>query len=144
VKPFYLCLAGALALSSPASAKIVFSAYDGPNAVVTGKGGAKITEQGIDWWTDGDPPRSYRILGLLTDDRGTGRFNGDTIGSKKVAGKVRDLGGNAVIVYRQSERTVGASIFGHGSTAYNNYQGNFATALRTRKATTLVVIKVEN
>jgi hypothetical protein len=41
--------------------------YEGPDAVQTGTGGAKITKNGVDFWTNGTPPRRYQIFGFLTD-----------------------------------------------------------------------------
>ena len=93
--------------ASPTWAGSRFSTYEGPDAVQTGTGGAKITKDGVDFWTDGTPPRKYQILGFLTDTRQDKLLSGHAIGSSGLAKRVREAGGDALIVMGQDERNSG-------------------------------------
>lgn len=46
-----------------------FIGYEGKNAVREGDGGAKKTVEGVDFWSDGAPPRKFVLLGYVTDRR---------------------------------------------------------------------------
>lgn len=70
--------------------------------VYTGTGGAPFTKDGIDFWPVGQSPRRYRTLGTIADRRGDGRFAGNAIGSGSVAKKIRQLGGDGVLVMSQA------------------------------------------
>ena len=94
-------------LASPAWAGSRLSTYEGPDAVQTGTGGAKITKDGVDFWTDGTPPRKYQILGFLTDTRQDKLLSGHAVGSSGLAKRVREAGGDALIVMGQDERNSG-------------------------------------
>ena len=96
-----------VAFASPAAAKVQFAAYEGPESVQIGNGGAKTTESGVDFWTHGTPPRRYQILGFMTDSRADKRFSGNAIGSEGLAKRVLKLGGNALIVVDQNSRAAG-------------------------------------
>lgn len=96
-----------LVLSSSAAfaqAKIDFSVYEGPPQIQTGTGGAKVTKNGIDYWTMGTPPRRYQIIGAIQDKRDETWDGGQAVGSPTVAKKVKKAGGNAVIVQSQDEK----------------------------------------
>ena len=94
-------------LASPAAAGVQFSTYEGADAIQTGSGGAKITKNGIDFWTDGTPPRKYQVLGFITDTRQDKLLSGKAIGSSGLAKRVREVGGDAMIVMGQNERNAG-------------------------------------
>ncbi|MFL6727968.1 MAG: hypothetical protein ACJ8FS_15865 [Sphingomicrobium sp.] len=94
-------------LASPAWAGDQFSTYEGPDAVQAGTGGAKITKDGVDFWTDGTPPRKYQVLGFLTDSRHDKLLSGHAVGSSGLAKRVREAGGDALIVMGQDERNSG-------------------------------------
>lgn len=106
----------AFAFCVPASAGVQFATYEGPNAVQAGTGGAKIVAEGVDFWTDGTPPRRYQVLGYLTDTRGNGSFSKHAIGSKGLAKRVRELGGDALIVLDQktSSESFGGMVLPNG------------------------------
>lgn len=103
-----------LNLTAGAQAKTRFAAYEGPNAVTTGQGGTKVTKHGIDYWTTGTPPRRYQILGVFTDRRYEewGTF---AVGSPKIAKMTLSLGGNAVIMIDQREKSGGSYVMGTGA-----------------------------
>lgn len=120
-------LASALAL--PAVAGTTYAAYEGGDAITEGRGGTKVTTDGIDFWTSGAPPHRYQVLGILTDTRGTGLLSGAAVGNSGLAKKVRELGGSAAVVMGRDTQVHGAMVIG----------GNVALA---RRATTqLMVVK---
>lgn len=94
-----LLLVAALAVSSPAMAKthISFAAYEGTGSdVITGKGGTRVEDHGVDYWTTGDPPRPFHYLGVLTV------VGKEAVGNKAVAEAVKKAGGNAAVLKRSS------------------------------------------
>src|SRR3546814_19908276 len=58
-----ICAAALAVFTAPAYAGSTFAAYEGADSVVSGTGGTKIVDEGIDWWTAGDPPRKYPDIG---------------------------------------------------------------------------------
>ena len=104
-----LCI---VATPASAQAKIEFSAYEGPEQIVTGQGGTKITKNGIDYWTSGTPPRRYQVIGRITDKRDEDWDGGHAIGSPTVAKKVKRAGGSAVIMLDQNDVAGSSAAFG--------------------------------
>lgn len=86
----------------PAEAKTRFETYETRESVVEGQGGSCIEKDGVNFWTMGDPLRRYQIIGIIRDSRGTGPLNGNAIGSSGIAKKVREVGGDAVILLNQN------------------------------------------
>jgi hypothetical protein len=41
-----------------------FVSYEGKDAVREGQGGERKTVDGIDFWSNGAPPRKFKIIGL--------------------------------------------------------------------------------
>lgn len=104
-------VAGALLVAAfPAHAQRGFQAYEGPDAVQVGSGGTKVQGNGIDFWTTGTPPRRYRILGILVDSRGMGLLGGSPVNSKAFAGRVKEVGGDGVVVMGQDVAVRGAFV----------------------------------
>ena len=95
-----------------AGAKIIYSAYEGKPLIRTGDGGSKLAKNGIDYWTSGEPPHRYLVIGTIEDRRDEMWDGGHAIGSPSIAEKVNKAGGNAVII--QSEDEAGHS-GGYGS-----------------------------
>jgi hypothetical protein len=91
-------------LSAPAFAGgPKFSAWEGP-AERTGTGGVKDTVNGIDIWTSGEPPRSYKVLGILTR-----KHSGDGLGkASRYAELIKQYGGDAGIVMSTEKQITGA------------------------------------
>lgn len=123
----------AVLLSSPALGEQVYATYEGTDSIHTGTGGTKITENGIDYWTTGTPPRQYQVLGILTDARKDRRADGHVLGSKSVARRTLEAGGNAVIFNDADSKLSGVG----------GYAGNGFFAGRTinRTTTHLIVVK---
>jgi hypothetical protein len=91
-----------------------FQPYYG-NAVRHGTGGTMIAVNGMDVWTNGDPPRSYKILGVIEEEGGrhatTGTVEEDLV---KVA---RTSGADALIVMGAERRPAGF-VYGSGYGAF--------------------------
>lgn len=120
------CLAALVAaamLTSPAIAKTKYEPLEFREPLIlTGNGGSRMTKYEIDYWTSGAPPRRHQVLGLIRDNRGTGRIHGDAIGSKAVAKLVKEAGGDAVVIIDRNRRDTGV-ISGGQSSAYGSAQG---------------------
>ncbi len=84
-------------------AKIDFAVYEGAPVIKIGKGGTKISKNGIDYWTTGEPPRRYQVIGAVQDKRDETWDGGHAIGSPSIAKKVKIAGGDAVIVLSENE-----------------------------------------
>ncbi|UVL42562.1 hypothetical protein LOY55_10870 [Pseudomonas sp. B21-040] len=80
-----------------------FQPYETKNGTFVGQGGAKETIDGVDFWTSGEPPRKFQMLGVIDDDRVN---NPITMNSLKgaVALKAKQAGGDAVIWSGESNR----------------------------------------
>ena len=127
----YFALAMAALIQSSASlAKARFETYEARNSIVDGNGGSRTAKDGIDFWTIGDPPRRYQIIGIIRDKRGTGVFHGNALASSKIAKMVREAGGDAVILL--DENTTLKGVLSRGS--------GFAIPIQQR-TTTLAVVK---
>jgi hypothetical protein len=134
----------ALIASEPANSKTRFEAYDARDSIVEGKSGSRIEKDGIDFWTMGDPPRRYQIIGIIRDNRGKGVFHGNAIGSSGIAKKVREVGGDAAILLNQNSALKG--IYSQGQTTANGNQAfgtGFAIPIQERTTTFLVVKYLE-
>jgi hypothetical protein len=109
-----MCLFIGCASPVLAQAKIDFATYEGHPIIKTGTGGTKLTKHGIDYWTTGDPPRRYQVIGAIQDKRDEFWDGGHAIGSPSIAAKVKKAGGDAVIVLSEDEAGHGG---GYSSTS---------------------------
>ena len=107
-KIYLLVTIVALSLSVSTSAQLFasqsFYAYDGPVKPLLGSGGAKTVKHEIEYWVDGAPARPFRIVGVMVDSRSDRWFSGNAVGSKAIAKKVKEAGGNGVIILNQQEK----------------------------------------
>lgn len=124
-------LAAQLIWASTPAIAADFAAYDGKDAVREGSGGTKIVTDGVEFWTSGAPPHRYRILGVLTDQRGTGLLSGSATGTS-VARHIRSLGGDGAILLGRDEQVRGAII------------SNGVVGIARRATTQLLVVKYED
>lgn len=97
--------------ASVASAEQIYAAYDGPNALKVGNGGTKVEKNGVEYWTLGAPSRPFQILGVFTDARKNRWWDGNAIGSASIAKKIKEVGGEAVVIVDKDTKTVGVSTF---------------------------------
>jgi hypothetical protein len=88
-----------------------FIGYEGRNAVREGDGGAKKTVEGVDFWSEGAPPRRYQLIGYINDRRHkSGIFGAISMAGleKDIAAVVKQNGGNAVILMQAGAEDLGA------------------------------------
>lgn len=103
-----------------------FIAYEGKGAVIEGKGGGKKVVEGIDFWSDGDPPLKYKLLGYLTDRRHkSGLFGMISMSGlqSNIAFEAKKVGGDAVILLYSDAETVGG--VSNGFASGQSYGGAF-------------------
>src|SRR5712692_1940434 len=46
-----------------------YKPYEAKNNVFEGKGGTKVIVDGMELWDNGDPPRKFKVLGIIDDQR---------------------------------------------------------------------------
>ena len=108
-----------LLVASPAAAKIQFLNYDGPANPLEGTGGTKEVYNGVEYWRSGTPPRKYRIVGVIFDDRQErGDAIDDSIRSQRLAKLVKEHGGDAVIVIGAATLQTGGAAVPIGGMAF--------------------------
>jgi hypothetical protein len=112
--------------------------------VIEGQGGTKKVVDGMDVWTNGDPPRRFRILGVIDDERPGGLIPMAKL-KHDIVKKAREQGGDAVILLSSSSQLAG---YYTASTANAQFYGNSATGFGstttvplTRRASKFIVIK---
>lgn len=105
----FICLSAAVVLSSQTEAQ-TFSAYYGKDSVHEGNGGEMHVVEGIEFWSNGEPPKKVKLIGFVTDDRhksglfGMMRMSGL---EKDVALVAKKAGGEAVILVSSEAETTG-------------------------------------
>lgn len=115
-------LVGAVALAVPVVADAQqFIAYEGKNTIHEGDGGAKKVVDGVDFWSDGAPPRRYQIVGFINDRRHkSGLFGAISMSGldKDVASVAKQNGGDAVILVQSEAETVSAVAASNGQPGF--------------------------
>jgi hypothetical protein len=109
-----------------------------------GKGGTKTIVEGMELWDNGDPPRTYKVLGIIEDRRSSGMLSMASLKSDIVE-KAKEVGGDAVIQLSSQSHITGmystgsASAYGYGggATAY----GSSTTVPVGKTMSKFVVIK---
>lgn len=114
-----------------------FKSFEGKNNFYEGRGGTKVSIEGIDFWDNGEPPRKYKILGVIDDERAGNLIHRATFKSD-VAKKAKESGGDAVIDLGSSSQVTGyvsnayASGQYGGGTASSSGFGGSAAVTRTK------------
>jgi hypothetical protein len=103
------------------------------SGVVEGNGGTKITEDGMDIWDYGEPPRKFKVLGVIEDKRSGGIIPMRQLHADMVK-KAREVGGHALIKATNQAQIVGYQTIGSATSTIN---GN--TANTTGSATTVPI-----
>lgn len=97
------------------------------STVFVGKGGEQTVVDGVDFWLNGEPDRSYRILGLLDLGKGKhGHGHGHLFGGQakvsdlgdpqgEIAKGAKENGGDAVVIEQQVQKASDSDEFGSGS-----------------------------
>lgn len=96
--------------------------YEGNDSVVVGQGGTKIVVDGMEVWANGAPPRTFKIIGLINDDRMESPVLSWSIDEDAVA-KAREAGGDAVIKLNSQSRVTGYSVNSTGNLNAQSYRG---------------------
>lgn len=124
-----------------------YKAFEGKGNVIDGKGGTKIVVDGVEIWDNGEPPRKFKVLGIIEDERPGGlipmsQLRGD------MAKKAREAGGDAIIQLNSQSQIAGYYTSGsatantHGNSA-NAYGSSTTTAVRRNVAKFAVIKYVE-
>jgi hypothetical protein len=112
-----------------------FLAYEGKNAIHEGQGGDKKTVDGIEFWSEGDPPHKFRVIGSLTDRRHeTGLIGMVRMSSldSDIAKAAKAAGGDAVILQSEDDDVIGETGFANTNVnGYGNYGGFHGNASTT-------------
>jgi hypothetical protein len=97
----YVALGTILLFGHSIASASEFVAYEGRDAVQQGNGGEKKSVNGVDFWSNGAPPRKFKIIGYVTDSRlksgliGMIRMSGR---NSSIAKEAKKAGGDAVIL----------------------------------------------
>lgn len=139
-------LAAAAACLLAGCASTEFKAYEGPNTF-EGKGGTKTMVDGMELWDNGEPPRKFKVLGIVEDERPGGvipmmRLRGD------IVKKAKEVGADAVIQLSSRSQITGyqttgsATAFGTGNTA-SAYGTSTSVPLRQNTAKFAIIKYVD-
>lgn len=115
----------ALALLIAACATTEFKPFEATVNDFRGKGGTRVVVDGVDFWENGDPPRRFKILGIIDDERPGGAIPMNAL-KGDIAKKARAVGGDAVVQLSSNSQITGfiAQSSGtanlYGGTAYSS------------------------
>lgn len=101
-----------------------FKTFEGRSNVVDGKGGTKVVVDGMEIWDNGEPPRKFKVLGIIDDERPGGLIPMSQLRGDMVK-KAREVGGEAIIQLNNQSQIAG--YYTNGSATAYAY-GNSATA----------------
>lgn len=112
-----LAVATALAatLAVAGCGTVSYAPYEGRDNVYEGKGGTKVTQEGIDFWTYGTPPRRYAIIGIVSTKASEGE---EGFVKAKVLKEAKAHNADAVITLSQQNVNEGTVIIPIGTMAY--------------------------
>jgi hypothetical protein len=140
-------LCAAIAFTATATLGQDFTAYEGKNTVREGEGGGKKVVEGVDFWSDGEPPRKYKLVGYITDRR----LKSGLFGMASMAGLEKDVallakknGGDAVIQMGSETETTGSVGTAFGSRFGNSASGFGAAAAVQKNNSKFAVLKYVN
>jgi hypothetical protein len=104
-----IALGASLFLGCSIASASDFVSYEGKDAVQEGTGGEKKIVDGIDFWSNGAPPRKFKIIGYVTDSR----FKSGLVGMIRMSGlessiakEAKKAGGDAVILANSEVKTI--------------------------------------
>lgn len=95
-----------LTLAIAGCATVNYQPYEGNAVRPGGVGGTKLVVEGVDFWSNGTPPRPYVILGVVD---GAYEHGGDATAAirSKVAAEAKKRGGDAVILMSSTDQVTG-------------------------------------
>lgn len=114
-----------------------YSPYVG-SEILHGTGGTVKQQDGIDVWENGTPPRNYRIIGIIDDERGDGIIP-QASKMEHIAAKAKEHGGDAVVLLDRAleQRGSHTNIYMQQNYGYGTTNANY------REHTKYAVIKYE-
>lgn len=121
-----------------------YKPYQAKDNVFEGKGGTKVVVDGMELWDNGDPPRKFKVLGVIDDQRPGGIIPMSQLRSDMVK-KAREAGGDAVVQLGNQSQIAGyytsgsASAYSYGSSA--TAYGSSTTMPVRRNVAKFAVIK---
>jgi hypothetical protein len=121
-----------------------YKSYESKDNVFEGKGGTKVVVDGMEFWDNGDPPRKFKVLGIIDDQRSGGIIPMSQLRSDMVK-KAREVGGDAVVQLGNQSQIAGyytsgsASAYSYGSSATS--YGSSTTMPVRRNVAKFAVIK---
>ncbi len=142
MRRFVLCIA--LVVASLTASALDFKRYYGRDAVIEGKGGEMEQIEGVDYWTNGDPPRRYEIIGYIEDRRhASGLVGMARLKSlpKQVARMAKENGGDAVIMVSSRDDVIGYASNGSATVNGNNAYGSAMVAPVAKRESRFAVVR---
>lgn len=133
-----------IAISISGCATTEYKSFEAKDNMFDGKGGTKIVVDGMEMWDNGDPPRKFKVLGIIDDQRPGGLIPMSQLRSDMVK-KAREAGGDAVVQLSNQSQIAGyqtsgsASAYAYGSSA-TAYGSSTTTPIR-RNVAKFAVIK---
>lgn len=121
-----------------------YKSFEGKGNLFEGKGGTKVVVDGMELWDNGEPPRKFKVLGIIDDERPGGLIPMAQLRSDMV-GKARVAGGDAIIQLGSQSQIAGyytngsASAYGYGNSA--TAYGSSTTIPVRRNVAKFAVIK---
>lgn len=132
-----------------------YSDWEG-SQIYQGHGGARKVVNGIELWTDGAPPRAFRIIGVITDERNKAPIPMASFHSD-IARLAKKRGGDAAIIVGTSVENVATlftpvtttgtqtgTIQTYGDTSYysgsSSHTSSGQTAVNVRRQTAKIVV----
>lgn len=121
-----------------------YKSFEGKTNVFKGKGGTKVVVDGMELWDNGEPPRKFKVLGIIDDERPGGLISMAQLRGDMVE-KARKAGGDALIQLGSQSQIAGyytsgsASAYGYGNSA-TAYDSSTTMPVR-RNAAKFAVIK---
>ena len=121
--------------------------FEGKDNVIEGKGGTKVVVDGMEIWDNGEPPRKFKVLGIIDDTRPGGPLPMSFLRSSMV-GKAREVGGDAIIQLSSNSQVTGYYNSGSASTvAYGNsattYGSSSTIPMKTNRSKYAVIKYLE-
>ena len=116
-----------IAISISGCATTEYKSFEAKDNMFDGKGGTKIVVDGMEMWDNGDPPRKFKVLGIIDDQRPGGLIPMSQLRSDMVK-KAREAGGDAVVQLSNQSQIAGyqtsgsaaAYAYGSSATAYGS------------------------
>ena len=132
-------------LAGCACAITEYKAFEGKrDGIIDGNGGAKVIVDDMEIWDDGEPPRKFKVLGFIDDNR-EGGWNTMSILREDIVKKAREAGGNAIIKLNSQSQLARFYEAGGASTNAYDYSayayGSSRTMPKYRQVSKYAVIK---